>query len=487
MSFARLKRYSRKIGFRFAVIQFTISVFSLLAIFVVTYFLLANALQKKDREIVESTFKRYALVFEHEGPGGLKKLLRDPEETKDFDTLLIRIDLPGGVNLFTHYPKSILQFDMQDVDTALFGEIKGLHWTSIYSKRDPGDALEILSTQLPDGTRLQVGRDTEARETVLEHFQGTFLLIMLVAMIFGLASAWFLSRRALRPMRRLINTIRNIQNGQIDARMPLSGTGDESDTLAMIFNRMLDKNQRLIHGMKNSLDFVAHDLRTPMTRLRGVAELALKNEPNDQRREALSDVLESADQILTLLNAIMDVSEANAGAMALKLEPRDLKTLIEEVVDVYSLVAQDRGIDLTMQVTSVIIPADIRLKQAIANLVDNALKYSPPGTRVEILARQSGDFIEIEVKDQGPGIPQTEQGRIWERLYRAGSNGTNRGMGLGLSLVRSIVEAHGGKVSLRSAPGKGCCFSLCLLTKTNDLVTRSRVDDAQELTHGQGL
>jgi signal transduction histidine kinase len=285
------------------------------------------------------------------------------------------------------------------------------------------------------------------------------------ALIIGIVGGLFLTRSTLKPLRDLRDAVRRIlQTGQTDDRVPVYGNEDAVDELSSLFNAMLARITTLIHGMRNALDHVAHDLRTPITRMRVTAEAALASNDPAKYREALSDCLEESERVSSMLTTLMDISEAETGTMKLNVVPIDLAKLVSEVTDLYEDTAEVAGIALRSNVPpDLVVNADRdRLRQAIANLVDNAIKYTPRDGRVDVSASRGGDAVSIRVADTGPGISEQDLPRIFDRLYRGYQSRTTRGLGLGLSLVKAYIEAQGGSVSAVNSPDGGSTFTIRL-------------------------
>jgi signal transduction histidine kinase len=232
-----------------------------------------------------------------------------------------------------------------------------------------------------------------------------------------------------------------------------------------LFDLTFDRVESLVAGLRNTLDDVAHDVRTPLTRIRGVAEVALQDGGDpDVLREALADVVEATESASATLDAIVDVGEAEAGARRLQLVDITLRELLQDVVDLYADVAEDRNVVLVIDDPGALSVRGDRalLGRVLANLVDNALKYGPPGSTVTLSATEERDWVRIQVRDTGPGIPAIDLPRIWDRHFRSDHSRSERGLGLGLSLVRAGAEAHGGQAAVDSVEGSGSTFTVRL-------------------------
>ncbi len=432
--------------------------------FALAYFLLSVSLQQQDRQIIESELKLYASRYQ---AGGLEAVIAEIT-ARHRESLFVRVADPRNQTLLQHVPVEWNEFDFKQLETTRpAGDQQWIYLVAAEEEllEDP-DRLEILSSTLPDGSLVQVGKSTEARKDTLGYFQGIFAVVMIAVLVMGLAGGALLASRSLRPLRDLATVLRSIrQTGKLDARAPIPETADEVEELARLFNALLENIESLVTRMRDALDDIAHDLRTPLTRLRGAAEMALRAHPDPSTyREALADCLEESEQVLTMLNTLADISEAEAGAMKLEPEEVDLPALIRNVIGVYQHVADDKDITIRSELPQQLsLRADPRrLRQVVANLLDNAIKYTPPGGQIEIEAHPEEQQVLISVRDTGIGIKSEELSRIWDRLYRGESSNSERGLGLGLSLVRAVVFAHKGSVEVHSEPGQGSRFVICL-------------------------
>ena len=331
-------------------------------------------------------------------------------------------------------------------------------------------AWQVYAETMPDSDWLQVAKSDRRGRGTRRQLQAALLPIGTLALLICLVGAAGLTARTLRPVRKLIDVTRAvIESGDMIARVPIAraNAGHELDELSALFNRMLARNEALIRAMGDALDNVSHDLRTPLTRLRSSAEASLHNpnSTNATRDGALVDTIEESDRVLAMLRTIMDISEAKHGMMTLHLESIEFASMAEEAVGLYEYQAEERGISLREEVPPGLrLHADrMRLQQVLANLLDNAVKYSTTGGEVLLRGGEAGIPAHetwLSVRDQGIGVPQSDLPRIWDRLYRGDHSRTTRDNGLGLSLVKAVVEAHGGRAEVKTAVGEGSTFTV---------------------------
>lgn len=382
---------------------------------------------------------------------------REPERGCAVDRVFfLRVSTPDDRTLYRHGPPGAPS------DHALRASAAGPGAGFVRLHTDRG-GWTVAAVRLGDDRVLQIGLSAAFREATLRELRRSYAWILGTAAFLAVFGGVLLAQRTLRPVRELAAAAqRVVREGDFAARVPRRGTGDELDRLARSFNEMLAHNERLVRGMRDALDHVAHDLRTPLTRLRATAELALRDEDPAVQREALSDVLEEVDRVLSILRTLTDIGEADSGAMHLEKTAVELGEIAREVVDLYSHVAEEAGVALRVEVREpVTLQADrVRIQQALANLVDNAVKYTRAGGEVAVEVVAEGSTAVLRVRDTGVGIPEQALPRIWERLYRADSSRSQRGLGLGLSFVQAIVRAHGGEARVSSVVGRGSIFEL---------------------------
>jgi signal transduction histidine kinase len=464
MSSGWRERITRTFGSRLALGYFVLFIASTLLVLGLAYALLAVSLRARDHDIVESTLVRYAAAYERQGLNGLDAAIAADRTGGRYEPFFVRVLTPGGGTVAVcRVPDGWSAFDLQQLSAPpLLGQQR---WAEV-SAVGSDERLEVASAILPQGVLFQVGKSTRARDDLLARFRGTAVILLGAVVLAALAGGAILTSSALRPLRDMTGAVRSIlETGNVHARVPVTHTGDPLDDAGVLMNRMLERIDTLVTGLRGSLDNVAHDLRTPVARLRATAETALAGARSpEEYRGALADCLEESERVVAILDALMDIAEAETGAMRLRSEPTDLVGLVRSVVDLYADVAEEKGVALRVDAPgALVLTVDAaRIRQAIANLVDNALKYTPSGGQVTIGASAEHGGARVEVTDTGIGISAGDLPRIWDRLYRGDRSRSERGLGLGLTLVKGIVEAHGGQAEVRSTPGRGAQFTIHL-------------------------
>jgi signal transduction histidine kinase len=292
--------------------------------------------------------------------------------------------------------------------------------------------------------------------------------------VLGLAGGFFVTRRVLKRFDAMTETTQRIMAGDLSGRLPVTGIGDELDRLAINLNHMLERIEALMRGLKEVSDNIAHDLKTPLTRLRNRSEAALrtaKSEP--EYRAALESMLDESDGLIRTFDALLMIARAESGQARDNMIEFEAAEIVRGVGELYEPVADDKGLTLRVEAVE---GAKIRgnrelLSQALANLVDNAIKYAAPKAQagsgesapaeIVLAARPAGGRVLITVADRGPGIPQTERARVLERFVRLPQSIAQPGSGLGLSLAAAVARLHGGELTLEdNAPGLRVLISL---------------------------
>ncbi|MGN6490130.1 MAG: ATP-binding protein [Devosia sp.] len=323
-----------------------------------------------------------------------------------------------------------------------------------------GNAI-VRSVKLESGLILVVGRDVVERRGYTAIILQWFAIGVAGILFFSLVAGGVTAVRVLRRVETINATSRKIMSGNLSERVPVTRRNDEFDGLANSLNRMLDRIEQLMQGMKEVTDNVAHDLKTPLTRLRNRAESALREgQEEGAQRQALETTIEESDRLIKTFNALLMIARAEAGTPSGALSELDLSAVVADVAELYGPLAEDEGLELVADVAPGVKLNGNRelLGQALVNLVENALKYYEPvegkAGRITVSLRQAGGRVLIEVADNGPGIPDEDRRRVVERFVRLEKSRTMPGSGLGLSLVSAVARLHGGALRLEdNAPG----------------------------------
>jgi signal transduction histidine kinase len=333
-----------------------------------------------------------------------------------------------------------------------------LGWSSLGKPQPGGEAesIRVLTTVLADGHRLVVGnvdeQSEELQHTVLAGFAWAFAGVVALGVIGG----YGLGRDVHRRLATMTAAAEAIIDGDLARRIPEQGSDDDLDRVAAAFNRMLDRIASLMTSLRQVSDDIAHDLRTPLTRLRQKLEASLALETPAARANAVNSALEDVDAILETFAGLLRIAQIEGGARRAAFQTVDMAALARTVVEAFAPSAEDAGQSLSLAASGpLMVEGDPELlTQLLVNLVDNALRHAGPKAKIEVGAQRRGADIVVSVSDNGPGVPESEHGRVFDRFYRLEQNRSTPGSGLGLALVAAIARLHGARVSLADArPG----------------------------------
>ena len=323
------------------------------------------------------------------------------------------------------------------------------------------DPVRVLMARLPDGYRLLVGRDLNDERELLAHTLNAVLLVTLIILLLALSGGIILGLSTLRRIDTINATAGQVIAGDLSRRVPVRDRDDEFDQLGRKLNAMLNRIEALMAAMREVTDNVAHDLRSPLNRLRNRLDVTLlETRSAAEYRAVLADSIDDVDGLLRTFNALLGIAQAEAGIAPNEWGPVDLGLLAEDLADLYSPLAEDRQLGLHCQVRPATVAGNRQLlTQAVGNLLDNAVKYTPPGGEISLAVAPTDHGARLSVGDTGPGIPAPQRERVLERFVRLDSARSLPGNGLGLSLVRAVVGLHGACLVLSdNHPGLRACL-----------------------------
>lgn len=323
----------------------------------------------------------------------------------------------------------------------------------------------IISGFIGAGIILQIGESMEDKEEFMEMLLNIFATTFIVVIGLAALAGWFMARQALRGVEEVSRAAVDVANGTLDRRVSVKAKSEEIERLVATFNVMVDRIRGLILGMREMTDNIAHDLRSPLARIRANAEMALSRAKTmDEHKTAQADTLEECDRLLQMINTTLDVAEAEVGAAEFAKEDVDISKIVHDACELFEPIAEDKEIELSVALeTNCRINGHTQyLQRMLANLLDNALKYTQPKGTVGVELSSDKRAVSISIRDTGVGIGQADQSRIFDRFFRCDQSRSLPGCGLGLSLARAVARAHDGDITLSSAPGRGSVFTVTL-------------------------
>jgi signal transduction histidine kinase len=371
----------------------------------------------------------------------------------------------------------LVHHDQKDITTGFIPEYTTLDGSQSFATLPMGmllkgdakhdnDPVRVLLTQLPDGYQLLVARDLNDQQKVLKKIFSAVILTILITLALALIVGMFFGQQVLRRIEKVRLAAGEIIDGDLSRRMPVNRRNNEFDQLSRTINSMLQRLEQLMHGMHNVTDNLAHDLRKPLNRMRNRLEVTLlENRDDETYRETIAETVEDTEELIKTFNALLSITRAESGERRQDWTEVDLTQLVEQMGELYEAAAEEADItfDATAEPGLQLCGNKQLLAQAITNLLDNAMKFTPAGGNVSLNARKRNGTIEVTVSDTGPGIPTNERERIFERFVRLDSARSTPGSGLGLSLVKAVAQLHQARITV-TARHPGAAIALVFET-----------------------
>ena len=378
----------------------------------------------------------------------LRKEFVDKLQSFGSDNIYFRFHAPDGTG-----------FESNELRKEGGGAASGLSTVT-----EKGRKFRVMKQPLFDGSVIEAGRSLHAIDERLAAYTRIFLLFLAGVLLFGTAAGYLIAWKLTAGIERVSDAARRIADGDLSQRVKLCHEADEIDQLVNAFNAMSENNEALVTELRTVTDDIAHDLRTPLTRMRGLAEVTAAGTPDiESFREMCGSVAEECDSMMQLINEMLEITRTESSINRLERSEFSLTELIRQAGSLFSELAEDRKIRLKLSFpeTEIRIRADkVKIQRLVANLLDNALKFTPAGGTVSLsLSERNGTTI-IAVRDSGCGIAPEDAEKIFKRFYRCDASRTLPGNGLGLAMVQAIANAHHARIELESEPGKGSCFSV---------------------------
>jgi heavy metal sensor kinase len=434
------------------------------AVFTLVSVRLKSSAFKRIDHVLADELNEFANLYREEGmPGLTEEFSREIRATGAEELFCRLISLQGQVLLASDLSRwEGLDEQLADLRPDTPGIIR---LDTIYPGKHPLNA-RVASVHIEGAGILQLGmtleRENSSHQRTRRILAGASLMMILLSTCAGL----LIARQAMAGVRRVTDTVSGIRRDNLSHRVPPGNEGLEINELAEAFNRMLQRIEMLIREIKDVSDNVAHDLRSPITRMRGIAETTLTGPQDvDNYREMGLTILEECDRLTEIINTMLEIARSESGVLEMARAEVDFTELLNGALELFRPVAEEKNIQLTADLPEhplMVLGDKSRLQRVIANLLDNALKYTPDGGSVLLTALRSEHAIEISIRDSGIGLEPQEARRIFERFYRCEKSRSTPGNGLGLSLAKSIVVAHGGKLDVESVPNIGSTFTIKL-------------------------
>ncbi len=461
MSLKRVIELKSSLLFRLTVLYaVTFMVLAIIGFTIFYYRIYSVTINRIDEELYDDS-QRFDELLKASGFAAVRdKILSDAKsenpEKEFFRLLSTRGDILVSTDMSTWGNVDYYRAEsrLRDVATDYFAQT--------ITPEGKGNA-RVVTARIGQMLLLQIGETLEDTEEYLDIFRELLMILIVVFIIISAAIGWYLARRSLAGMGEVTQAAEDITNGNYDRRVEVAGQFREVKRLGAAFNTMLDRIQNLLQSMQQINDNIAHDLRSPLARIRGIAEMTIvKNKNIEDFKEMAISTIEECDTLIDMINTMLDITEIEAGVVSVKMEFFDLDTLVSEACELFRPLAAAKSISLRSTINGPLpFKGDRkRMQRVVTNLLENAIKYTPEYGSVAIAVLNENGLLRIDVKDTGSGISEQELPLIFQRFYRCDQSRSQSGVGLGLSLVKAYTESMNGEIHVESVPRQGSLFSL---------------------------
>jgi len=465
MPLERLRSYRKTLAFRLTLWYAGVFAVSACVAFLLFYTLITSLFRERTDQELLGQASEFSAVLATRGLEAVKSLAMLEAQAAGVKKVFFRL-LSSRGQVFSSSNMSYWQdIDIREaaIKTLVRDRKNVFETVSIPNRKDK---VRVLHVMIGPGIILQIGQSMETDSRFFDAFKNIFVITMVLLVGLAAGVGWFMARRAVSGVEAVTRTAREISGGTLDKRVPVGTRGDEIDQLATTFNQMLGRIQALVTEIREMSDNIAHDLKSPIARIRGTAEVTLTTGKTLGEYENMAaGTVEECDRLIDMINTMLMITKAESGVDKGHDEDLDLSQLVRDACELLEPVAEDKGLSLKFDTpNSCLLVGDRRMIQRIlSNLLDNALKYTPSGGAVTVsLSERNGREVVLAVQDTGIGIPAGDLPHVFERFYRCDQSRSEPGTGLGLSLARALARAHNGDITVTSTPGQGSTFTLIL-------------------------